>query len=271
MAPQLRLVHRCAAASHHLIAACYGAAFSSDKKGILTAAWYVWKLPTASRRQPCCLVVHLEHAAGPCHAAVRAERRQFAAVQGGLLAWDFELKDESGGTLALIDRNFSGERKERLDGEVVASAWIEAKRLAAGAGDEAVSWAASWAVSDTLPWLSLQLAGAQLRSYTFTTASSTRLPPSVSSWGALLSCASDAGFGKELFTDAGKYVIHFGSSPQEAAEQVATAVQAAHPDKPPPPVTALARVRTDVSVIPTSTGARLACSVAVGLVQEFPV
>ncbi len=28
------------------------------------------------------------------------------------------------------------------------------------------------------------------------------------------------GFGKELFTDAGKYVIHFGSKPAEAAEQV---------------------------------------------------
>ncbi|KAL4451629.1 hypothetical protein ABPG75_007291 [Micractinium tetrahymenae] len=100
-------------------------------------------------------------------------RRQFAAVQGGLLAWDFELKDERGGTLALIDRNFSG-------------------------------------------------------------------------------------FGKEIFTDAGKYVIHFGSSPTEAAEQVATAVQAAHPDRPPPPVTALAQARTDVSVIPTSTGNQLA-------------
>lgn len=136
---------------------------------------------------------------------------------------------------------------------------------------EAVSWAASWAVSDKLPWLSVQLVGGQRRSYTFTTASSTRLPPAVASWGALLPCASDAGFGKELFTDAGKYVIHFGSSPQEAAEQVATAVQAAHPDKPPPPVTALARVRTDVSVIPTSTGARLAGSAAVGLVQEWPV
>lgn len=31
------------------------------------------------------------------------------------------------------------------------------------------------------------------------------------------------GFGKELFTDAGKYVIHFGSPPAEAAEQVCTA------------------------------------------------
>ena len=30
------------------------------------------------------------------------------------------------------------------------------------------------------------------------------------------------GFGKELFTDAGKYVIHFGQAPEEAAEQVCT-------------------------------------------------
>ena len=41
-----------------------------------------------------------------------ADRHQFAAVQGGLLAWEFELKDEAGGTLALIDRNFSGFGKE---------------------------------------------------------------------------------------------------------------------------------------------------------------
>ena len=30
------------------------------------------------------------------------------------------------------------------------------------------------------------------------------------------------GFGKELFTDAGKYVIHFGDKPAAAAEQVTT-------------------------------------------------
>lgn len=34
------------------------------------------------------------------------------------------------------------------------------------------------------------------------------------------------GFGKELFTDAGKYVIHFGDTPKEAAEQVRLAWQA---------------------------------------------
>ncbi|KAK9863287.1 hypothetical protein WJX84_002469 [Apatococcus fuscideae] len=66
------------------------------------------------------------------------------------------------------------------------------------------------------------------------------------------------GFGKELFTDAGKYVIHFGDSPTEAAEQVANMVAAAHPDKPRPDVTALARIRTDVAVIPTQTGNQLA-------------
>jgi hypothetical protein len=31
-------------------------------------------------------------------------KRQFATIQGGFLAWDFELKDAAGGTLALIDR-----------------------------------------------------------------------------------------------------------------------------------------------------------------------
>lgn len=31
-------------------------------------------------------------------------KRQFAAIDGGLLAWEFELKDGVGNTLALIDR-----------------------------------------------------------------------------------------------------------------------------------------------------------------------
>jgi len=100
-------------------------------------------------------------------------QKQFAAVDAPLLAWEFEMKDQHGDTLALIDRNFSG-------------------------------------------------------------------------------------FGKELFTDAGRYVIHFGGSPQEAAEQIHTAVEAAHPDRPAPPVTALAQFRTDAAVIPTTTGNQLA-------------
>jgi uncharacterized protein YxjI len=100
-------------------------------------------------------------------------QQQFAAVDSPLLAWEFELKDRHGDTLALIDRNFSG-------------------------------------------------------------------------------------FGKELFTDAGRYVIHFGGSPQEAAEQIHTALEVAHPDRPAPPVTALARLRTDATVIPTTTGNQLA-------------
>jgi uncharacterized protein YxjI len=31
-------------------------------------------------------------------------KRQFAAIDGGFLAWEFELKDGSGNTLALVDR-----------------------------------------------------------------------------------------------------------------------------------------------------------------------
>lgn len=100
-------------------------------------------------------------------------QRQFAAIDGGFLAWEFELKDQHGGTLALIDRNFSG-------------------------------------------------------------------------------------FGKELFTDAGRYCIHFGGSADEAAQQIRNAIEAAHPDRPAPPVTALAKIRTDAAVIPTQTGDQLA-------------
>ncbi|KAK9826339.1 hypothetical protein WJX74_010281 [Apatococcus lobatus] len=105
--------------------------------------------------------------------AIYIDRKQFAAINGNFLAWEFTLTDERGGVLALIDRNFQG-------------------------------------------------------------------------------------FGKELFTDAGKYVVHFGNKPQEAAEQVANTVEAAHPDRPRPQITPLARMRTDVAVIPTQTGNQLA-------------
>ena len=66
------------------------------------------------------------------------------------------------------------------------------------------------------------------------------------------------GFGKELFTDAGKYVIHFGDKPMEAAEQATKTIQAAHPDKPAPPVTAVAKYRNpDMQIIATSTADQL--------------
>ena len=66
------------------------------------------------------------------------------------------------------------------------------------------------------------------------------------------------GFGKELFTDAGKYVIHFGDKPMDAAEQASKTIQAAHPDKPVPPVTAVAKYRNpDMQVIATSTADQL--------------
>ncbi|KAL0047615.1 hypothetical protein WJX82_007792 [Trebouxia sp. C0006] len=66
------------------------------------------------------------------------------------------------------------------------------------------------------------------------------------------------GFGKELFTDAGKYVIHFGDKPMEAASQASKTIQAAHPDKPAPAVTAVAKYRNpDMQVIATSTADQL--------------
>ena len=47
--------------------------------------------------------------------------------------------------------------------------------------------------------------------------------------------------------------------PDLALRQVANTIAAAHPDKPrpAPPVTALARLRNDVAVVPTQTGSQL--------------
>jgi len=39
--------------------------------------------------------------------ALFRDKQQFAAIQGMMLAWEFELRDNAGGLLALVDRNFS--------------------------------------------------------------------------------------------------------------------------------------------------------------------
>lgn len=107
------------------------------------------------------------------------DRRQFAAITGSFLAWEFELKDAQGGTLALIDRNFLG-------------------------------------------------------------------------------------LGKELFTDAGKYVIHFGMPPDVAADQATASRQALVESQAAkkgaqtlPPITQLAQLRTEVDVVATQEGKQL--------------
>jgi hypothetical protein len=102
--------------------------------------------------------------------------RQFAAIDSGLLAWEFELRDAAGGTLALIDRNFSG-------------------------------------------------------------------------------------FGRELFTDAGRYAIHFGQPAAAAAKQLRLQIAAAHPRREPPPAAELAAAAggpPGAQLIPTTAGAQLA-------------
>lgn len=65
------------------------------------------------------------------------------------------------------------------------------------------------------------------------------------------------GFGKELFTDAGKYVIHFGQKPDDAAKQVTETLQSRTKDPSLPPVTPIAQMRTDVEVIPSYSGNQL--------------
>lgn len=64
------------------------------------------------------------------------------------------------------------------------------------------------------------------------------------------------GFAKELFTDAGKYVVHFGYSPHKAADMCSKTLQI-RSGKDEVAVTPLAQMRTDVAVIPTYTGNQL--------------
>jgi uncharacterized protein YxjI len=48
-----------------------------------------------------------------------------------------------------------------------------------------------------------------------------------------------SGFGKELLTDAGKYVVHFGNYLEDAAELASNIISLAHPDKQKPEPRAL--------------------------------
>ena len=76
-----------------------------------------------------------------------------------------------------------------------------------------------------------------------------------------------SGFGKELFTDAGRYAVHFGeSSKQDAAAAVRRTIEAAHPEAKPAAIEASvekALVATSPSasssnLVATSTGGVLA-------------
>lgn len=64
------------------------------------------------------------------------------------------------------------------------------------------------------------------------------------------------GFAKEIFTDAGRYAVHFGYAPAQAAE-LASRTLAARSGQDSVVVTPLAQARTDVAVIPSVTGNQL--------------
>jgi hypothetical protein len=77
------------------------------------------------------------------------------------------------------------------------------------------------------------------------------------------------GFAKEIFTDAGKYVVHFGYSPQVAADLCQRTLQL-RSGQSDVKVTPLAQVRTEVAVIPSVTGNQLVRRLGCLMVQLFP-
>jgi hypothetical protein len=67
-----------------------------------------------------------------------------------------------------------------------------------------------------------------------------------------------SGFGKELFTDAGKYAIHFGSTAEESAKFVQLSLDAGHPGNKGGMKAPVARLNSEFnSVIPCSSGEQL--------------
>jgi hypothetical protein len=72
-------------------------------------------------------------------------------------------------------------------------------------------------------------------------------------------CRNFLGFAKEIFTDAGKYVVHFGYQPDTAAAMAekTLAIRSGQADVR---VTPLAQLRTEVAVIPSVTGNQLVVS-----------
>lgn len=65
-----------------------------------------------------------------------------------------------------------------------------------------------------------------------------------------------SGFGRELFTDAGRYAIHFGETPEESARFVQRSIDAAHPNEKGIEMRAPV-VPGTTAVIPFSSGAQL--------------
>ncbi len=145
------------------------------------------------------------------------DRRQFAAIRGGLWAWDFELTDAQGKPLALIDRNFQ-------------------------------VWGGCCA------WYMWYTQTHTTTAYTHTN-----------------TCPPPQGLAKELFTDAGKYAIHFGSPRHSSAEQAAATIRAAHPTATIDSSSLTRNVPDNALLVPTATGSQLVVARPLGLSERMAV
>jgi hypothetical protein len=79
-------------------------------------------------------------------------------------------------------------------------------------------------------------------------------------FAAAVGCRNFIGFGKELFTDAGQYCIHFGYSAQQSAQlqQKTLEVRSGKQDVQVPEVAAGSSSSSkELAVIPTYTGNQL--------------
>ncbi|GLC40982.1 hypothetical protein PLESTB_000960200 [Pleodorina starrii] len=148
------------------------------------------------------------------------QKSQFAAISGNFLAWEFELKDSSGGTLALVDRNFSGFAREIFTdaGKYVIHFGYQGQQL-----------------QQHLDLMQQQQHQQQQQQQALPPTQQQQQAPAAAPVGAAAPPAAAA-------------------APPQAVVAVPAAVPAGGG---PPPVTPMAVARTDVPVIPVATGNQL--------------
>ncbi|KAG2438624.1 hypothetical protein HXX76_005172 [Chlamydomonas incerta] len=162
-------------------------------------------------------------------------KSQFAAISGTFLAWEFELKDVQGGTLALVDRNFQGFAKEIFTdaGKYVIHFGYKGQQLEQQLQNQQQAQEAAAAAA----------------------AAAAAQPPQQQPAGAAGSSAPAAASGAA--TTATPVAPAAAGAAATAAPVTPTAATGAAAAPPPPPVTLMAQARTDVAVIPVAGGNQL--------------
>ncbi|KXZ45777.1 hypothetical protein GPECTOR_50g570 [Gonium pectorale] len=177
------------------------------------------------------------------------DKSQFAAISGTFLAWEFELKDSAGGTLALVDRNFQGFAKE----------------LFTDAGKYVIHFGYQGA---QLQQHMEQQAQAQLQAQQQQQQHQQQQPQLTAASGSQPAAAGQVASAPTP-TPTPSPAAPETAAPAAAPSAAPSTVVPAAAGAQPPSVTAMAVARTDVAVIPTQSGNQLVVARPLGLSERM--